>query len=124
MNVAKDSPTAAYASRKQKIYQDMMGWILPYARSVQSGGLLRFFRKAFDKSCFYELQLIHNLPQKIFTPDFTDNDIHFLDNQARWYVENGSSRISPLYELNRNHIKELISILPTERRNEINWTIE
>ncbi len=46
---------------KNEIYIDMMYWILPQLRNIQSRGMIA---KAKDKSCYYELQLIHNLPKK------------------------------------------------------------
>ncbi|EOG1984174.1 TPA: hypothetical protein ACXI1D_002319 [Proteus mirabilis] len=70
---------------KSEIYIDMMYWILPQLRNIQSRGMIA---KAKDKSCYYELQLIHNLPKKILSQDFNESDISFLNYQLKHILKN------------------------------------
>ncbi|MBG2896761.1 zinc ABC transporter substrate-binding protein [Proteus mirabilis] len=103
---------------KNELYIDMMYWILPQLRNIQSRGMIA---KAKDKSCYYELQLIHNLPKKILSQDFDESDISFLNYQAKTYIEKCSSKISILYDGNVRYIKMLFDLVPNELRHQLRW---
>lgn len=103
---------------KQEIYKDMLVWILPYIRNVQTNS---FWVKGIDKSCYYEAELIHNLPQSMFESEFIEHDLHFLNHHARWYLEKCNDTISPLYSRNEALIRELISIAPQEIKQNLHW---
>jgi len=71
-------------SRKQEIYSDMLWWALPYIRNVQTRSWLV---RARDRSCYFEAELVHNLPNSLLEPEFGDHDIWFLNHQAKWFTE-------------------------------------
>jgi len=95
--------------------------ILPHIRNVQSHG---FWVKGKDKSCYYEAELIHNLPVSMFESEFVEHDIHFLNYQARWYLEKCSDTISPLYRRNEKLIRELMSAVPKEFKPHLQWEVK
>ncbi|MCW8878660.1 MAG: hypothetical protein OQK51_16535, partial [Kangiellaceae bacterium] len=50
---------------------------------------------------------------------FTEHDIYFLNNQAKWYLENCNEKLSPLYTENKMRIEALISMVPPEQQSEV-----
>lgn len=103
---------------KIEIYIEMLAWSLPYIRNVQSQNV---FRKANDKSCYYEAELVHNLPYKILVQDFSDSDVHFLNYQAKYYIEHCSEDISPNYNGHTERIKKLFELVPSELKEKLIW---
>lgn len=104
--------------KKNEIYADMLFWILPYIRNIQTQS--KWF-KAKDISCYYESELIHNLSTKILVDEFTDNDVSFLNEQAKYYYDKCSPKISILYPRNIESIKLLFQLVPDELKNQLNW---
>lgn len=105
-------------SRKQEIYKEMLLWSLSYIRNVQSRS---WWRKAFDRSCFEEAELTHNLHASILAEEFTKHDIHFLNNQARRYCDKAKKTGTPNYKVHRVLIKELFELVPEDMRSELKW---
>lgn len=104
---------------KNEIYIDMLFWILPYIRNIQSQNKKI---KSEDLSCYYESELIHNLPNKILINEFTSSDISFLNYQARYYHEKCNSTISILYSKNIEYIKLLFNLVPDDLKNQLEWS--
>ncbi|MEX6219553.1 zinc ABC transporter substrate-binding protein [Providencia hangzhouensis] len=104
---------------KNEIYVDMLFWILPYIRNIQSQDKKI---KSKDLSCYYESELIHNLPNKILTNEFTSSDISFLNYQAKYYYENCTPKISVLYSKNIEYINMLFILVPDELKNQLTWS--
>lgn len=103
---------------KNEIYIDMLFWILPYIRNIQSQDKKI---KSEDLSCYYESELIHNLPNKILINEFTSSDISFLNYQAKYYYENCTPKISILYSKNIEYIKMLFDLVPDELKEQLKW---
>lgn len=103
---------------KNEIYVEMLGWALPYIRNVQSQNALR---KANDKSCYYEAELIHDLAITILEPSFKEHDIWFLNHQAKYYFENCSEDISPNYNGHIMRIKKLFQLVPENFKDKLIW---
>lgn len=103
---------------KFDIYIKMLELILPYVRCVQTWSKKE---RANDRSCYYDVELIHNLAGTLKEPGFEMQDIWFLNNQARVYFENCNENISPNYNQNLIYIKELFSIVPLALRCELTW---
>lgn len=101
---------------KKEIYLEMIRDAVVQSRNAST---LPMFQKAFNKSSYYELELVHNLFTSLDDEEFSDHDIYFLNNQAKWYLENCSDKFSPLYEENKKRIEALISMVPSIRRNEV-----
>ncbi|OCG46650.1 zinc ABC transporter substrate-binding protein [Gilliamella sp. Choc5-1] len=104
---------------KNEIYVEMLEWALPYIRNIQSQNAIR---KANDESCYYEAELVHNLPKKILVQDFTESDIHFMNNQAKFYYDNCNEDISPNYRGHIERIKKLFELVPYQLKNKLIWS--
>ncbi|MBI0133452.1 hypothetical protein [Snodgrassella sp. W8132] len=104
---------------KREIYIEMLYWALPYIRNLQTHSMLR---KAMDKSCYLEAQLVHNLPLKLLNSDFNESDVHFLNYQAKYYFENCNNRISPNYNIHIECIKKLFKLVPDELKEILEWS--
>jgi hypothetical protein len=105
-------------SPKQKEYQAILVKILPWLRNVSTWSWLQRFR---DKSCYFDTQLVHNLPISMWEEDFVDHDIWFLNHQARAYVERCNPQISPNYDAVVVCIRNLFKMIPEERKAELEW---
>ncbi|QYM93160.1 zinc ABC transporter substrate-binding protein [Dickeya zeae] len=103
---------------KQEIYKNILDLVLPYIRNVQSQNA---WVRARDRSCYFDVELIHNLSKNILDFDFVDHDIWFLNNQARYYFEKCSDDISPNYTQNVEYIKLLFKIVPDELKSRLSW---
>jgi len=72
-------------------------------------------------SCYFETELIHNLPKSILEKDMVEHDVWFLNNQARYYFEKCNEDISPNYNQHLIYIKELIDIVPEDLKSKLTW---
>ena len=108
------------ASKKQKILLELMFWMVCHARNTQTMNLLRRlrygreFRRAFD-----HLNLIHRIPLSILEREYTDNDISFINDGIRHYVEDRGAEIdgSTAWLL-----VEFVKSVPDARRAEVTWS--
>lgn len=96
----------------------MLFWAVPHIRNVQTHSMLK---KALDKSCYAEAEFVHNLHQSIFESDFVAHDIHFLNFQARKYVESYPRHKSSCYGAQKKLINELFRLVPTELKEKLEW---
>lgn len=103
---------------KLEIYVKMFELILPYVRSIQSQNARV---KSQDLSCFFEAELIHNLPKSLLEKNITEHDIWFLNSQAKYYFQQCNDEISPNYNQNIKYIKELFKIVPEELKPKLLW---
>lgn len=101
--------------KKNEIYIKMLLLSIPYIRNRQ------MFKKTPDVSCYLEAELVHNLAYTLLTPDFEDHDIYFLNNQARYYIENCSDDISIAYSGQKELIASLFERVPEEMRSKLMW---
>ena len=101
------------------IYIDMLSVALPYIRNLQTHG---FLRKMIDKSCYYEAELLHNIVGSLREPNFCNWDIYFLNNQAKYYIENADEKICPNYTSHKKNIKNLFNLVPDSRKKELSWS--
>ncbi len=104
--------------KKNEIYIKMLALTLPYIRNIQSHGELE---KGRDMSCYFEAELVHNLTLTLLIPEFTEHDIWFLNNQAKYYFEKCSIDISPNYPQQIDFIKNLFKIIPDELKPKLIW---
>ncbi|WP_446007718.1 zinc ABC transporter substrate-binding protein [Candidatus Electrothrix sp.] len=103
-------------SGKQEIYTEMLFLALPTIRNIQTQSMVK---KAFDRTCLEEAELVHTLHYSILEPAFTDNDIHFLNVQAKNYAAKG--KMSPAYTAQLKLIAELFSLVPFDRATQLHW---
>lgn len=104
--------------KKNEIYVKMLSLALPYIRNVQS---LSAEEKGSDTSCYFEAELVHNLMHTLLASDFSEHDLWFLNNQAKFYFEKCSEDISPNYSQHIEYIKYLFGIIPTDLRVKLLW---
>jgi hypothetical protein len=104
--------------KKNEIYIRMLSLTLPYIRNIQ---MMDPKEKGRDLSCYFEAELVHNLTHTLLTPEFSEHDLWFLNNQARDYSENCSDDISPNYIQHIEYIKELFKIVPENLRPKLVW---
>jgi hypothetical protein len=74
-----------------------------------------------DRSAYYEVELIHNLPVCVFEPEFVEHDVWFLNVQARTYYWECSAGLSSLYPEQVKRIRELFSLVPEPLRSKLQW---
>src|SRR5471030_2060802 len=103
---------------KSAIYIKMFDLVLPYVRSIQSQNA---WVKSKDLSCYFETELIHNLPRSILDSNITEHDVWFLNHQAKYYYEYCNENISPNYHRHLIYIKELFSIVPETLKPKLTW---
>jgi hypothetical protein len=104
--------------KKNEIYVNMLALALPYIRNIQSLGKKE---KGRDMSCFFEAELIHNLTLTILISEFTEHDVWFLNNQAKYYFEKCNDDISPNYNQHIYYVGELFKIIPDELKPKLTW---
>lgn len=104
--------------KKNEIYVEMLQWALSWLRNVQTHNALR---KAKDRSCYYEAELVHNLMLTILNPNFESHDIHFLNYQAKYYYENCNEEISLNYNGHIARIKKLFELVPEDMKDQLIW---
>ncbi|MBD2801658.1 hypothetical protein ID854_14695 [Xenorhabdus sp. M] len=80
-----------------------------------------FIGKAFNKSCYHEAELLYNVVMSITKEEMTSNDIYFLNNQARFYLENADKRKCTNYFSHKDDIKKLFSIVPDHLKETLEW---
>ncbi len=103
-------------SRKQLIYLEILHNVLPYVRSIHTSPS---WARDFSKTCLLEMELVHNLPVGLQEAAFIDHDIHFLNAQANWYLNNCNNTLSPLYDTNKRLIVELLNLVPYDLRDHV-----
>ena len=103
---------------KQEIYAELFSSTLVYLRNTAS---FPFWRRWADRSTYFELELLHNLPNSMFHAEFVEHDIWFLNVQAHHYYSNCSPKISPLYANQLALIAKLFSLVPPMLRRQLQW---
>ena len=105
-------------TRKQKIYCEILEIILPFMRNIQTHSAWRRFRYG----PFYpELELVHNLHRILVFPEFTEYDIHWLNFQARIFIERGDNPVHGFYEPISASIAELFTLVPEALKSKLKW---
>ena len=105
-------------SRKQEIYSEILFWALPYIRNVQSQG---WFRRACDRSCYFETQFVHRLPDLILEPEFSEQDVDFLNFHARYYFDHAKHGLCPNSPAHRPLVVELMHLVPERLKESLTW---
>ena len=105
-------------SPKQEIYREMLRLALPWIRNASSWP---WWRRMRNRSAFDESELIHNLSESLFEPNFVEHDIWFLNYQARVYHDQSSPSRSPNYRRQLDLIGELFAMVPEPLRTRLSW---
>ena len=75
-------------SPKQIAFADLMEWLVCIARGPQSySPLRRLFAGRVFKRVYNDLYLIHRIPLSINNPEYTSNDISFINWAVKDYIE-------------------------------------
>ena len=102
--------------KKNEIYIKMLALSLPYIRNVQA-----LNKKEKDISCYFEVELIHNLSHTLLDPDFSEHDIWFLNYQAKDYYDKCNEDISPNYNQHLKYIRALFELVPERFKIKLSW---
>ena len=92
---------------------------LPLLRNIQSQS---WWRRLTAPSFFYDAELIHNLPECLVHPEFTKQDVWWMNTQARMYVVNGDSKKCAFYDEFIPLIRELFTLVPDGLRGGLTWS--
>jgi len=106
-------------TRKQKIYYDIMEWMLPFMRNIQTHSAWHRFRYG---SFYPEMELVHNMHRILVLPEFTEYDVHWLNSQAKIFVERGDNPVHALHETITALIAELFTLVPEPLKSKLTWT--
>jgi hypothetical protein len=110
-------PTASNA--KQHIYQRMLMKVTDY-RSLAALECLGGQEREWLKELALQADLLHGIPRAIVTPEITDDDVTFLNRQARYYL----SVAQPGWVNHRFFklmIYQLFILISSQRRSELQW---
>ena len=105
-------------SRKQEIYLRLFGAVLPLFRNVQSQP---WWRRLASPNLFLEAELVHKLPKCLIYAEFTEEDVWWMNAQARLYCEKADAKRSPFYDTFLPLIAELFVLVPEVMRTKLNW---
>ena len=105
-------------SRKQQIYMDIMFWILPQARNVQTWPA---WRRLLHGNIYVDLEFVHNIPPLMAHADMTEQDVYWLNTQACNYAT--ACEASPRDECRTilSYIRDLVDMVPPELRGHLRW---
>ena len=103
-------------TRKQVIYTEIMGDVLSYLRNLQTHSFLRRIQYG---NFFAELELVHNLGERVMTPEFTNADAYWVGAQGRSYIKHGR-RDMPFYDPVCRLIRELDVMVSSDMRTKLN----
>lgn len=103
---------------KNKVYLDMLFWVLPHIRNMSTHGP---FTRLKDKSVYYESELVSQFHLLLRHREFDESDVCFLNTQARWYYENCDKPKSILYPSQVERISLLFTMVPEEMKGLLKW---
>src|SRR5713101_1264294 len=103
---------------KQKIYNEILEKVLPFMRNIQRHSAWHRFRYG---SFYPEMELVHNMHRILVLPEFTEHDVHWLNSQARIFVELGNNPVHGFYEAITASISELFTLVPEPLKNKLTW---
>jgi hypothetical protein len=104
-------------TEKQQRYLHILEMVLPYMRGIQTRGLWARIRHGH----FYaEAELVHNLPRLLVRPEFGEEDVHWLNMQARIYFKRGRNDF-PFREAVCEELEHLFALVPENLQNGLSW---
>jgi hypothetical protein len=106
-------------TRKQKIYYEILEMMLPFMRNIQRHSAWHRFKYG---SFYPELEMVHNMHRILVYPEFTEYDVHWLNSQARIFVERGNNPIHGFYESITAYIVELFTLVPEPLKGKLQWS--
>ncbi len=97
-------------TEKQKLYEQILSFVLPTMRNVQTWPFWRRIRF----NLYDELELVHNLPPLSLRPEFSVHDVYWLNVQARNYVVAAAAHRRFHYAGVVECIRKLRALVPPE----------
>ncbi|MEQ2025486.1 hypothetical protein [Xenorhabdus szentirmaii] len=104
---------------KIAIYSDMLDRTLSHIRSIQTSSI---HKKAFDKTCYQEAEMLHDIVRSLYRPEVTEHDVFFLNSHARYYLEHANEKKYANYNAHKKSIKALFSLVPEHLRDKLEWS--
>lgn len=80
------------------------------------------WRRATFGSFYLEMELVHNLPPCLVNAEFSQEDVFWLNTQARMFVEGGGNRIHGFYDDITSCISEVIALVPESLKSNLTWS--
>ncbi|EST58037.1 hypothetical protein K151_2093 [Proteus hauseri ZMd44] len=68
-----------------------------------------------------EAELLHNIVISLTEEEMTEHDVFFLNNHARFYLENAHDKKCANYYSHEDDIKKLFSIVPEHLKDKLEW---
>ena len=104
------SGTSVEPTEKQKLYEEILLFVLPMMRNVQTWPFLRRIRY----NLYDELELVHNLPPLLLRPEFSVQDVYWLNTQARNYIAAAGRHQRFHYATVVERVRRLLALVPAE----------
>ena len=82
--------------------------------------VLKDSAQEIDGSFYPELELVHNLPRILIYPDFQEQDVHWLNTQAKIFFDKGRKDY-PFRDLILDDLRTLFRLLPDNFKAELRW---
>ena len=97
-------------TEKQKLYEEILFFVLPMMRNVQTWPFLRRIRY----NLYDELELVHNLPPLLLRPEFSAHDVYWLNTQAKNYIVAAGAHRRFHYGTIVERVRKLLALVPPE----------
>lgn len=107
-------------TEKQKLYQEILLFVLPMMRNVQTWPFLR--RICYN--LYDELELVHNLPPLLLRPEFSAYDVYWLNIQARNYIVAAGRHRRFHYVTIVERVRKLLTLVPPELQAGLTLRVE
>jgi hypothetical protein len=65
--------------------------------------------------------MVHNMHRLILLPEFTEDDVYWLNTQAKIFVKDGNNSALAVYEPITSRIEELFSLVPDSLTEKLTW---
>jgi len=110
----------AELSRKQEIYLEIYGRVLPLLRNMQTHSVM----KRLTYGSFYdELELVHNMHDLVVNFYFSEFDVHWINSQGLPFILKKDKRYG-IRKVIARLIVELIELLPPDLKKDVRITNE
>ena len=113
-------------SRKQAIYKAILSWALPSLRNSLSQFrrqkpflILNWKQQKEFRNHYFIAEFVHNIYNLILTESFVEQDVYFLNAQAKLLYQNGQN--CQHYSLFVYYIQELFKEVPEHLHHKLTW---
>ncbi|HDN60151.1 MAG TPA: hypothetical protein ENF20_09355 [Candidatus Marinimicrobia bacterium] len=105
---------------RQKYYLDILALVLPYARNVQTWGVVD---RVFKLNLYPELERVHNIPPLVCNCNYSMQDVYWLNTQAKNDLIECDKKERPHSECIRANILKIANSLPVKLKDKLDYKI-